>query len=47
MALFNDTYCQTCEKFITKEECNKHLLSSGHLHGEVNGYWPAYFPQRK
>ena len=21
--------------------------SGRHLHREVNGYWPAYFPQRK
>ena len=33
--------------FITKEQWNKHLYSSRHLHGEVNGYWPAYFSQRK
>ena len=47
MALFNDTYCQICDRFITKEQWNKHLFSSRLLHREVNGYWPAYFPQRK
>ena len=26
---------------------NKHLYSGRHLHREVNGYWPAYFTQRK
>ena len=25
----------------------KHLYSNRHLHREVNGYWPAYFPQGK
>ena len=25
----------------------KHLYSSRHLHREVNGYWPAFFTQRK
>ena len=47
MAFFNDTFCQLCERFITKEEWNKHLYSSRHLHREVNGFWPAYFPQIK
>ena len=47
MALFNDTYCQISDRFITKERWNKHLYSSRHLHKEVNGYWPAFFPQRK
>ena len=47
MSFFNDTYCQLCERFITKEQWNKHLSSSRPLHREVNGYWPAYFPQRK
>ena len=47
MAFFKDTYCQIGERFITKEQWNKHLYSSRHLHREVNGYWPAYFPQRK
>ena len=46
MALVNDIYCQICDRFITKEQWNKHLYSSRHLHREVNGYWPAYFPQR-
>ena len=47
MALFNDINCQICDKFITKEQWNKHLYSSRHLHGEVNDFWPAPFPQRK
>ena len=47
MSLPIDTYCQLCERFITKEQWNKHLRSSRHLHKEVNGYWPAYFPQKK
>ena len=47
MALFNDIFCQICDRFYTKERWNKHLYSSRHLHREVNGYWPALFPQRK
>ena len=47
MEPFNDIYCQICDRFITKEQWNKHLCSSRHLHGEVNGYWPPWFPQRK
>ena len=47
MALFNDIFCQICDKFYTKEQWNKHLYSSRYLHREVNGYWPAFFPQRK
>ena len=47
MALFNDIYCKICDRFLTKEQWNKHRFSSRHLHREVNGYWPAYFPQRK
>ena len=47
MPIFNDIYCQICDRFITKERWNKHLYSSRPLHGEVNGYWPAIFPQRK
>ena len=47
MPIFNDIYCQICDKFITKERWNKHLYSSRHLQREVNGYWPAFFPQRK
>ena len=37
MALFNDTYCQHFERFITKEQWDKHPYSSRHLHKEVNG----------
>ena len=47
MTLFNDLFCQICDRFYTKEQWNKHLHSSRHLHREVNGYWPAFFPQRK
>ena len=47
MALFNDIFCQICHTFYTKEQWNKHLYSSRHLHREVNGYWPAFFPQRR
>ena len=47
MSFFNDTYCQICDRFITKEQWNKHLFSNRHLHRGVNGYWPAYFTQRK
>ena len=47
MSFFDETNCQPCERFITKEERNKHLHSSRRLHREVNGYWPAHFPQRK
>ena len=47
MSILDDIYCQICDRYITKEDWNKHLYSSRHLHREVNGYWPAYFPQRK
>ena len=47
MLFFNDTYCQFCEKFITKEQWNKHLYSSRHLNRGIKGYRLAYFPQRK
>ena len=47
MAIFNDIFCQICDRFYTEEQWNKHLYSSRHLHREVNGYWPAFFPQRK
>ena len=40
-------FCQICDRFCAKEQWNKHLYNSRHLHREVNGYWPAYFPQRK
>ena len=46
MALFNDIYCQICDRSITKEQWNEHLYYSRHLHREMNGYWPAVFPQR-
>ena len=47
MAFFNDTYCQLCGRYITKEQWKKHFRSSRHLHREVNDYWPAFFPQEK
>ena len=47
MVIFNDIFCQICDRFYTKEQWNKHLYSSRHLHREVNGYWPSFFPQRK
>ena len=46
MAIFNDIFCQICDRFYTKERWNKHLYSSRHLHREINGYWPMFFPQR-
>ena len=47
MALFNDIFCQICDRFYTKDRWKKHLYSNRHLHREVIGYWPAFFPQRK
>ena len=47
MALFTDVFCQICDRFYTKERWNKHLHSTRHLHKEINGYWPAFFPQRE
>ena len=47
MVILNDVYCQICDRFYTKERWIKHLYSSRHLHSEVMGYWPAFFPQRK
>ena len=47
MSFSNDTYCQLCERLITKEQGNKHLYSSRHLHKKAYGYTPAYFPNRK
>ena len=46
MPIFNDIYCQFCDRFITKEQWNKNLYSSRHFHREVNGYWPTFFPQK-
>ena len=45
MAIFNDTYFHFVTDSLLKN--NKHLYSIINLHREVNGYWPAYFPQRK
>ena len=47
MSILDDTFFQTCDRFITKEQWNKHLFSGRHLHREQNGYWPAYFLQKK
>ena len=47
MTLFNDVNCQIFDRIFTMEQWNKHLFSSRQLHSEVNGYWPAFFPQRK
>ena len=47
MSFLDDTYCQLCERFISKEQWNKHLYSSKHLHKKADGYVPAYFPQRR
>ena len=47
MALFNNIFCQICHRFNAKEQRNKHLHSSRCLHREVNGFWPAFFTQRK
>ena len=47
MAIFNDIFCQICDRFYTKERWNKHLYSSRHLHREVNGYWPRFFSTKK
>ena len=41
------TYIVKFDRFVTKEQRNKHLYSSRHLQREVNGFWPAYFAQRK
>ena len=46
MSFLDDTFCQICDRFYTKEQWDKHLYSGRHLHREVNGYWPAFFPQR-
>ena len=46
MALFNDTYCQLCERFLTEEAWNVHLYSSRHLQKGVNWYWPTKILQR-
>ena len=47
MAILKETYFQLSERFLTKEQLNKHLYSSRHIHRVVNGYWPAYFSQRE
>ena len=47
MALFNDVYCQVCDRFVTEEQRNIRLYSGRHFYKEVNDCWPPYFPQRK
>ena len=47
MTLSNDKFCQMCDRLSAKERWNKHLYSSRHLHREVNGFRPAFCPQRK
>ena len=47
MLFLKDTFCQICERFITKEDWNNHFYSSGHFYSEAHGYWPVCFPQRK
>ena len=47
MSFLNDTYCQLCEKLITKEQWNKQLYSARLLHKKAYGYTPVYFPNRK
>ena len=47
MSFIDDTYCQLCESFITKEQWNKHLYSSRHLHNKAYGYKPAYLLNRR
>ena len=41
MSFLDDTYCQLCERFITKKQWNKHLYSSRHLRKKAYGYTPA------
>ena len=47
MSFLDDIFCQLCERFVTKEQWNKHLYSSRHLHKKVYGYTQAYFPNRR
>ena len=46
MSFLDDTLCQICESFITKEDWTNHLYSNRHLQREAHGYLPAYFPQK-
>ena len=46
-SFFSDTYCQLCERFITKEKWNKRLFSNRHIYEETYGFWTAYLPNRK
>ena len=47
MSFLDDTYCQLCERFITKEQWNKHLYSSRHLHKKAYDYTPTFVPNRR
>ena len=47
MSFLDDTFCQLCERFITKGQWNKHIYSIRHLHKKAYGYTPAYFQNRK
>ena len=47
MSFLDDTYCQLCERFITKEQWNKHLYSSRQLHKKAFGYTPTCFPNKR
>ena len=47
LVLLNNIFCQISDRFITKEQWNKHPYSSRHSHREVNRYWPAYFTQKR
>ena len=47
MPIVIDIYYQICDIFYTKEQWNKHLYSSRHIHRAVNDFWPAFFPKRK
>ena len=38
MEFLGDTFCQLCERLITKEQWKNHLFSNRQLQREVNGY---------
>ena len=38
ISILDDTYCQLCERLITKEQGNKHLSSGIHLHKKAFAY---------
>ena len=45
MSILDDTFCQLCERFITKQKWNDHLYSKRFLHREAHCFWPACFPE--